>query len=382
MKKQYEVIIVGAGSMGMATGYFLAKRGVSTLLIDANDPPHDRGSHHGETRTIRHAYGEGEHYVPLAIRAQELWHELEKESGEHLFSKTGVLCAGHSESSFIKETIHSAKTYALPIEIMGRDDIHKEWPGLSLPEGTLGCLETTSGVLFSEQCIKAYRKLAFDYSADLMTHTPVETISCYSNGVKVQTKDKDYYADKLIITAGAWTGELLKDIKLALQPVRKVLGWFESDDGLYNDARFPAFSFDLNNQLFYGTPSFGGSGVKIGRHDAGQFVDPNKINREFGAHHSDEEDLRRFLNNYMPRAAGRLKQGKVCMYTRTPDEDFIIDSHPEYPHVAIAGGFSGHGFKFCSVVGEILSDLCLTGRTEHDLSPFSLSRGILRCEKC
>ncbi|MDQ0337993.1 monomeric sarcosine oxidase [Caldalkalibacillus uzonensis] len=375
--KLYDVIIVGAGSMGIAAGYYLTKQGIKTLLIDSFNPPHHQGSHHGSTRIIRHAYGEGRQYVALALRAQELWYALEQESQQELFINTGVLGIGEVFSPFIKETIESAQTYNLPLEILKANEVQKRWPGIQIPEHYVGCLETTSGILYSEKCIQAYRDLTLENKGSLLCDTAVHDIKMYKDGVTVMTDNGTFHSDKLIVTAGAWTGKLLPELELPLQPVRKAFGWFKADESFYDSKRFPAFFFALPDKLYYGFPSIDGSGVKLGRHDGGQSVDPDQINRTFGADDSDESDLRSFLETFMPHASGALIDGKICIYTKTPDEHFIIDQHPEHDHVMIAAGFSGHGFKFSSVVGEILSEITVKGKTKHDISVFKLNRKAL-----
>ncbi|CAG7638543.1 N-methyl-L-tryptophan oxidase [Paenibacillus allorhizosphaerae] len=378
MSAHYEVIVLGAGAMGMAAGYYLAKQGVNTLLIDAFDPPHGYGSHHGDTRIIRHAYGEGRQYVPLALRAQELWEALERESGQKLFRRTGVLGVGSKQSKFIKEAIASANKYHLPLEVLSADEIMQRWPGIRIPEHFFGSFETSSGVLFSEECIRAYRRLAIEAGVVVRFDTPADRVELHTSGASVYTAEGVFHADRLIVTSGAWIGKLLASLKLPLQPVRKTVAWFQSEETLYGEGRFPAFIFDLEKERYYGFPSFDGCGVKLGRNDAGEWTDPDQVDREFGAYPEDEGDVRRFLETHMPQAAGTLKQGKVCLFTLTPDEHFVIDRHPEYAHVAIAGGFSGHGFKFASVVGEIISQLAIGGETGFDLSGFSIARPAIR----
>ncbi|MCM3766271.1 N-methyl-L-tryptophan oxidase [Neobacillus niacini] len=374
MKKQYDCVVVGAGTAGMAAGYFLAKQGVKTLLIDSFDPPHSNGSHHGDTRIIRHAYGEGEQYVPMVLRAQQLWEELQQEAEETLFLKTGILGIGPEDSPFIQEVVKSAKTYNLPLEWMDSNGVKQRWPGFEVPEGYIGCFESSSGVLLSEKCIGAFRKLALSENAELWTNTRVNTIGFQPNGVIVETANDRVYADKCIVTAGAWTGKLLNSLNIPLTPVRKTVAWFEADEGKYNQYQFPGFYYVVPNQMFYGFPSIDGSGVKVGRMDGGQNIDPDQVDRSFGIYKEDEGELRSFVQAYMPDAAGKLKAGKVCLFTRTPDEDFIIDFHPDYPHVAIAGGFSGHGFKFGSVFGEILANMTLGKKVKFDLSHFRIGR--------
>lgn len=375
--ENYEVIIVGAGSMGMAAGYYLAKQGVRTLLLDTYDPPHTMGSHHGDTRIIRHAYGEGKQYVPLALRALQLWQELEAVSGTKLFEQTGVLSAGPLEDSFLQEIRESAETYSLPLEVLRASEVNERWPGISLPDHYYACLETSSGVLYSEKCISAYREQAIAAGATLLTHTPVTAIQPDGDGVIVHTEAHTYRAGKLLLSAGAWNPALLSSLGLSLplSPTRKTVAWFGSEEDLYSADKFPAFIFKLADETsYYGFPSIDQAGVKIGRHDGGVEIDPDRLERTFGALLSDEGDVRSFLETYMPQAAGALRQGRVCIYTMTPDEHFIIDRHPEYSQIVIAAGFSGHGFKFASAVGEAASELLTQGKSTHDLSMFSLQR--------
>ncbi|MBB6448251.1 monomeric sarcosine oxidase [Geomicrobium halophilum] len=376
MNADYDVIVVGAGSMGMAAGYYLTRQGAKTLLIDAFDPPHTNGSHHGDTRIIRHAYGEGREYVPLALRAQTLWNELQQEVDETIFKKTGVLGFGPEGSAFIDEAIASSKQYSLPLELLDAGEVNKRWPGIKLPEGYKGCFEPESGVLYSENCIRAYRQLATKNNATILTNTPAKDIEIYEDSVSITTEQDTYTAKKLIISAGAWNEKVLSNLGLdiPLQPTRQTTTWFDSDPSLYESDVFPAFFVDMPSGVYYGFPSFDGCGLKIGRHDIGQKTEPAYVNREYGIYPEDENYGREFLERYMPEAAGKLKRGIACIYTRTPDEHFIVDLYPQHSHVTIAAGFSGHGFKFASVIGEILSQLALDGNTEHDISIFSITR--------
>ncbi|WHY91535.1 N-methyl-L-tryptophan oxidase [Neobacillus cucumis] len=372
MGRHYDVIIVGAGSMGMAAGYYLSKLGIKTLLLDRNNPPHDQGSHHGETRIIRHAYGEGNQYVPLVLRAQELWEQLQAESNKRLFLQTGVLGVGAPGSPFIRGAIHSGKEYSLPFEVLSSEEMAYRWPGVTFPEGFTGCFETRSGVLFSEQCIQAFRDLGIENGMTLLPFTKAEKIEVHSNGATITTANDTYHSDFAVVSAGAWSGKLLKDLglDLSLQPTRKTVSWLECDQELYDSSLFPAFTVDLLNAHYYGFPSIGGSGVKIGRHDGGVLVDPDETVSPYGA--DDEQEMRTFLEKYMPGANGPLVKGRTCFYTLTPDEDFILDKHPEYPHLFIAAGFSGHGFKFSSVIGEVISQVVTKGKADYDLSRFSI----------
>lgn len=371
----YDVIIVGAGSMGMAAGYYLSLAGKKVLLLDSNNPPHDKGSHHGETRIIRHAYGEGEEYVPLALQSQKLWYELEKETGKQLFLKTGVLNVGKESSNFMQNIISSSKRFSLPIEVMNAEAIKERWPGMEIPTDFIGCYESTSGVLRCEDCLKAYRELAITNGATLRTNSRVTSLSVTDERATVSTESHSFTAKSLIIAVGAWSNQLLSmiDLELPLTPVRKTFAWFGVDEELYGEENFPAFSFETSNGQYYGFPSIQRAGLKLGRHDGGNTINPDQEMAPFEEVREDQADLTQFLSNYMPFTK-ELLYGKTCTYTLTPDEDFIVDLHPKYPNVAIAAGFSGHGFKFSSAIGKILSELVIDRKTKADIGLFAMKR--------
>ncbi|WP_284037235.1 N-methyl-L-tryptophan oxidase [Neobacillus sp. 114] len=374
-QKIYDVIVIGAGSMGMAAGYFLAKSGKSTLLLDSFNPTHNKGSHHGDTRIIRYAYGEGAEYVPFALKAQELWNDLEKATGKQLFLQTGVLNVGPEQSDFIQNIISSSETYSLPLDVLYSREVNSRWPGISLSNEYIGCFEPTSGVLKCEECIEAYRVLAIKHGAEILTNSRVKEINIHDNRVTIKTDDQTFQSESLIVSAGAWSKELLSqlDLNLPLEPVRKTFAWFDAAEKLFNHKDFPAFAFETIQGLYYGFPSIDGSGLKVGRHDGGEKINPDNQIPGFGELPEDEADLIQFLNAFMPHSQ-QLKYGKTCIYTLTPDENFIIDLHPKYSNIAIASGFSGHGFKFSSAVGKNLAELIISGKTEQDISLFSINR--------
>ncbi|MCL1696675.1 MULTISPECIES: N-methyl-L-tryptophan oxidase [unclassified Lysinibacillus] len=368
----YDVIVIGAGSMGMAAGYHLAKAGKNVLMLDAFNPPHEEGSHHGETRIIRFAYGEGASYVPFVKRAGELWRELETLTSEALFLQTGVINVGEETHPFIQNVKTSAKLYDLALEQYSAAEAMEKWPGLSLPKNFVACFEPTAGVLRVEACISAYKKLALEAGATLHTNEKVQSINAGAI-VRVQTATNIYEAKHLIVTAGAWTTELLQtmDIAIPVTPTRKTFAWFEADEQLYREDIFPAYCFEFADSMYYGFPSIDGAGLKLGRHDGGEAINPNEPLCPFDE--QDSVDLQNFIQRFMPQH-GALKYGKTCKYSMTPDENFIIDFLPEHQNIVIAAGFSGHGFKFSSAVGEVLADLTLHGKSKQDLSLFKLSR--------
>ncbi|WP_076303732.1 N-methyl-L-tryptophan oxidase [Paenibacillus odorifer] len=369
----YDVIIVGAGSMGMSAGYYLARRGVKTLLIDAFDPPHTQGSHHGETRLIRHAYSGDPAYIDLALRADRLWKEAEQLSGIELLVRSGVLNLADSAVYSFSGRLAEAMKRKVQVQHLDAGEIRRRWPGLNIPETFAAMYEPEAGYLYSERCISAYRQLALGQGAELLTNTSVVNITARESSVTVHTTNGDYHGVSAILSAGAWFGALAPFVHLPIKAIRKVVGWFESSPA-FAAGNFPGFTLGAEDGGYYGFPSIAGAGLKIGRHDTGLEWKPGTLLAPFGSETSDEQDLRRVLETYMPGAAGRLLKGSVCKYEHTPDEDFIIDRHLLHSNVLVAGGFSGHGFKFSSVVGEILADLATSGATNHNIQPFALSR--------
>ncbi|MED4729998.1 N-methyl-L-tryptophan oxidase [Aneurinibacillus migulanus] len=373
MNNHYDVIIIGAGSFGMATGYFVARQGIRTLLIDSYNPPHGYGSHHGETRLFRQAYTIDEPYTPLAIRAGVLWDELMQETLVPFFHRIGVVNVSISPSG-LDAKINTASRFHVPVELLDAVQLQTRWSGISVPEGAVALFEPIAGILYCEQAISAYRDLLLQHGATLKTQTPVERLEPHTDGVSVYTKDACYTGERLLISAGAWTGNLLHSLSLPVSPIRKTVAWFKPNSNVYRAPDFPGFTFTVGESDYYGFPDFDGKGLKIGRHDTGHPINPQEPLLPFGRYSEDEADVRDFLETFMPQAAGQLNEGKTCIYTMTPDEDFIIDTHPEHPHIVIAAGFSGHGFKFASALGEELSNILVQGKSNLDLSRFSLGR--------
>lgn len=377
MRTSYDVIIVGAGSMGMSTGYYLARQGVKVLLLDAFDPPHPFGSHHGDTRLLRHAYSGSAVYTELALRSDQLWQELEQAAGDTLLIRSGVLNIGLADSPLLEAKHLRAKQYQLDVEELTVDEMMQRWPGIRLAGPYKGLYERQAGYLRSEACVEAFRKLAVAHSAVVLPYTPVKRMELRESGdAQIHTDKGVFTAGSIVLSLGAWFGVVEEAVKLPIRPVRKAIAWFEPKEAgpLFDVGAFPGFIFDAPLGDYYGFPSSGGSGVKIGRHDGGQAWHPGREFEPFGAYPEDEAELRRALDAFIPEAAGKLVRGAVCKYEMTPDEHFIIDRHPDYRNVFLCGGFSGHGFKFASGVGELLTDLITKGRTALDINPFALSR--------
>lgn len=372
----YEQIIIGAGSMGSAAAYFLGKAGKRVLLIDAHHPPHTEGSHHGETRLIRFAYGEGERYVPFVLRAKQLWDELAVISGKANFLQTGIVNVGEANDPFIQGVERASDQYNLPLQKLTASELMEKFSGMQIPSHLIGLYEPSSGVMLTEACIESYIEQACKYDVTKKFDTKIQQIEIEEGIVKVYSQNGECYtADHCICTVGAWAKELLEKtgIILPMQPTRKTFAWFEADESIYGDMRYPGFTFQFHHESYYGFPSIDGKGLKIGRHDTGQPINPNDEKTAFGLVDHEQQELEQFLHTYMPQV-GKLIEGKTCMYAMTPDEDFIIDQHPIYPQITFAAGFSGHGFKFASAVGEALSELAQGMETTIDLSAFTFAR--------
>src|SRR5581483_2015826 len=372
--RRFDVIVLGVGGMGSAAAYHLARRGKRVLGLEQFGIPHELGSSHGITRIIRLAYYEHPSYVPLLRRAYQLWRELEQLSGERLLHVTGSLDAGPPESEVFLGSKRSCDLHDLPHEVLSAAALAARFPAYRLPPGFLALFQPEGGFLLPERCIVAHADAARALGAEIHPDEPALEWEARGDGVQVRTARGRYAAERLVICAGAWASKLVPALAGLAVPERQVLGWFEPlQPELFLPERFPVFNLLVDEGRFYGFPLFGVPGFKIGRyHHLDEQVDPDTIDR--ASYSRDEAVLRAGVAHYFPAANGALLSAKACMFTNSPDEHFILDLHPELPQVVLAAGFSGHGFKFCSVVGEILADLAERGETAHDTALFRLAR--------
>lgn len=368
---QYDLIIIGSGSVGAAAGYYARRAGLNVLMTDAHKPPHQEGSHHGNTRLIRHAYGEGEKYVPLVLRAQQLWDEFAQDSGEAVFEKTGVINLGPASSDFLNNVAHSARQFKLNVEELDAEAVMKRWPEIRIPQDYRVIFEPASGVLRSELAVETWIRLAREAGCAQLFNCPVTAIHHHADGVTIDTADGSYNGKKLLISAGTWVTKLLPE--LPIQPVRKVFAWFQADGRYSTKNNFPAFTGELpNGDQYYGFPAEDNE-LKIGKHNGGQLISEPGERKPFGAVASDGSESFNFLRNVLPGIGGCL-HGASCTYDNTVDEDFIIDTLPGHDNTLLITGLSGHGFKFAPVLGEIATQFAQGETTEFDLTPFSLAR--------
>ena len=373
-KQNYDAIVLGVGGMGSATVHELARRGARVLGLEQFQVAHDRGSSHGETRIIRKAYFEHPDYVPLLVRAYERWFDLEKQTGKRLFTICGCLSLGMPDSELVAGVLKSAAQHQLPVESLSRQEIHQRWPGLHLREDMTGVLEQEAGFLAVEQCVSTHAEVARAARAEIHEGEAVRSWQANEREVSVTTDRGTYRAAKMVVTAGAWATRLLADLGLPLAVRRQVLVWHGSSRAAdYQLGRFPCYMAEVPGNFFYGFPIADQRGAKAAQHHHGTPVlDPSQLDRVITA--PDLAPVQGFLKEYLPGVDGSMQQACACMYTMTPDTHFILDLHPRYPNIAIAAGFSGHGFKFASAIGEIMADLALQGKTGLPIEMFRIAR--------
>ncbi len=369
----YDLIVLGLGAMGSAAAYHAARGGQKVLGLDAYERNHTMGSSHGHSRIIRESYAEGPQYVPLVQRAYVLWRELEKASGRHLLTMTGGLYMGSPDSDIVTGVLRSAREHNLSCDYLTAAEVTSKFAGFRIPEEMVGVYEENGGVLDAEACVGAHLDMAARLGADLHHSEPVVKWTADGDGVRVETNAGSYTAGRLIVTAGPWTGRVLSELSLPLTPWRVANAYFEPIRPDFDVGRCPFYLLEVPEGTYYGLPALPGQGLKAGRHDAGEVcTTPESARRKVDA--SEVEELRSVLDRYIPGAAGKLKATTTCIYTMTPDEDFIIDRHPEHPQVVYASACSGHGFKFSSAMGEVLAGMAFGETTPPLVTSFSAAR--------
>ncbi|MFN8574860.1 MAG: N-methyl-L-tryptophan oxidase [Gemmatimonadaceae bacterium] len=374
MTAPYDAIIIGIGGMGSAAAAHLAGRGKRVLGLEQFSLAHDLGSSHGLTRIIRLAYFEHPSYVPLLRRSFELWRDLERDTNTTLLHVTGGLDIGPEGGRIFEGSLRSCLEHALPHEVLSGSAVGDHFPALVVPDGMRAVYQPDAGFLEPERCVQAHVARARSLGANIREYEPVIAWEPTERGVQVITSHGTYEGAQLVMTAGPWAGALVPELAQHLTPERQVLGWFEvTNHDIFAPAKLPVFWIESDVGAFYGFPEFAVPGLKLGRyHHLNERVVPDRIDRE--THRRDEATLRACVERYFPLANGKLLSSKVCMFTNTVDEHFIVDRHPNHSQVLLVSPCSGHGFKFCSVIGEVVADLVDADRTSHDISLFRLSR--------
>ena len=367
-----DVIVAGLGAHGSAAAYHLASRGASVLGFERFARGHTLGSSGGLSRIIRLSYYEQADYVPLLRRAWALWRDLESVSGEQLLTQTGGLYVGEPGGELFAGALASAREHELAHEVLDTAALRSRYPLFDWADGWQGVFEEQAGWLAPERCIETHLRMAERNGATLRFEEPIERWESTFSGIRVTTRGGSFEAPQLIIAAGAWLPQLAPSLASLFTIERNVLFWFEPRGERDAFARLPVYIVDDTDRMYYGFPYVEGQGVKVAGLHFGDPGDPATLDRNVSS--QDEDRVRTWLARRLPLANGERRDAKVCMYTNSPDGHFVIDHLLDDSNVIVASACSGHGFKFSSVVGEILADLAIDGATRHAIEFLSLER--------
>lgn len=379
MGQVFDVIILGLGGMGSAVAAHLAGRGQRILGLDQFLPPHDQGSSHGRSRVIRQAYFEDPAYVPLLLRAYELWRELEGQAGDSLLTITGGLMLGAEGSAVVTGSCQSARQHGLPHELLDAREIRRRFPQFNPDADTVALYEANAGVVRPEAAVAAHLQSARRSGATLRTEERVLAWEAAAGQVKVTTARGQYEAGQLVLCAGPWIGEVLAGWKLPFQVERQVQLWFNPVGGVesFGPGKFPVWIWETKEGAHpYGIPALDGphGGIKIALHHGGtnRVTTADGVERTVGS--EEIAAAQAVIAARLPAARGKCLRALACLYTNLPDGHFLIDRHPAHSEVLIVSPCSGHGFKFCPVIGEIAADILVRNGTRHPIQKFSLAR--------
>ncbi|GEB47713.1 N-methyl-L-tryptophan oxidase [Streptomyces cacaoi] len=380
MAATHDVIIIGLGGMGSAAAHHLAARGLGVLGLERYGPAHNRGSSHGGSRIIRQAYFEDPAYVPLLLRSYELFEKLERDTGRRIATLCGGTMIGNSGSRVFAGSLRSARQWDLPYEVLDAAEVRRRFPTLTPAEDEWALYEQRAGLVRPEATVAAHIQLALGAGADLRFEEPAVRWEVLEGGrgVRVYTADEVHTAEHLVVCPGAWAPELLADVGVPFTVERQIMYWFHPHGGTgpFDPERQPVYVWeDAEGTQIYGFPAIEGpeGGAKVAFFRKGSVCTPQTIDRT--VHDEEVAAMAAQLRPRIPRLPGRLRKAVTCMYTTTPDEHFVLARHPVHPDaVTVACGFSGHGFKFVPVVGEIVADLVQDGTTGHPITLFDPRR--------
>lgn len=373
MNHTYDAIVIGCGGFGSSALFHLAARGMRVLGIDRWSPPHQFGSSHGETRIIRKAYFEHPGYVPLLHRAWDLWENLSRSTGQALLEKRPLVMTGGPGSEVVSGAMRSASLHQLPLDCMTAEEGQRLFPMFRIPEHHSVAVERSAGFLRAEKCIQAHLDGAADNGAEFRFDEPVLEWRGCRDSIEITTPSAKFSAGAVVMTSGPWTASLLPEYQKLIRIRRKVLFWYPVSSPVWSDpVRSAVFLMDLPDGQFYGIPSVDGATMKVAEHTGGEAVaDPTRVDRV--VRETDESPVSTFVRNHLNFAEPTARRSSVCMYSDSPDGHFLIDRHSEFPLV-VAAGFSGHGFKFTSVLGEVAADLVQRNTISFDLQFLSANR--------
>ncbi len=373
--KPYDVTVIGLGGMGSSIAAAAVGRGLRVLGIEQYSLPNRRGSSHGVTRILRLGLHEGPTYVPLVLRAVELWKELGKKIGTPVFHNNGSFDVAPPSSAIFKGSVAACLKYNIAHEVLDAAETHRRFPGITPDPEMLAVYQPGSGFVLPEVATEAYLNLALAAGAELHGHEKVFDWERRGAIYRITTDRGAYESKALIIASGAWAGRMLSPFGIPVKCERQVVGWFQPKETpeLFTPARMPSWIIDSETLgHFYGLPIFGVPGFKLSKFFYGDHVSPDG---PFPPPQPQEEEFMRvFLRRYFPKADGPVMSLGATFFENTPDRDFIIDRLPGHENVWLAIGFSGHGYKYASAIGELMADLAVSGSCRFDLSPFRVSR--------
>lgn len=379
---KYNTIVIGLGAMGSASLYQLAKNGQNVLGIEQFSTPHTYGSSHGETRITRQAIAEGEEYVPLVLRANELWREIERDTGQVLYQQTGILIMASNAidkpNKFVDDTIKAANKYSISHTELTANEIGTRFPQFKLQGSEKGYFERGAGFLRPEACLEAQLELAKRYGAELHSGEKFIAYEQNDDGITVITDKAKYLTDKLVLTVGPWVNDVLPDnYKNAIKVYRQVLYWFEVEDiKQYEMGIFPVFNWEFNTaheDFIYGFPSLDGKSIKVATEQYMETTNPDTVNR-LVSEEEIESMYKQYIAPHLAGLSGRCIKAEACLYSVAPDWRFLIDYHPNNKNIVIASPCSGHGFKHSSAIGEVISDMIIGNPTKVDIAKFSFNK--------
>jgi sarcosine oxidase len=371
---RYDAIVLGLGGMGSAVAAHAAARGMRVLGLERFGPAHAHGSSHGRTRIIRQAYFESPEYVPLLRRAYALWDALAARTGTVLRAQTGGLFVGRPETPLVAGTLASALRWQLAHHVYDAAELRRRYPMLTPRDDEIGVYEAVAGAVFPEAGVHAHLAAAADAGAELRFGARAAGWDAGEGGVRVVLEDgSPIEAERLAICAGPWFAHVAPELGIPLQIERNVQFWFAPNDrDAVSPERLPIWCVERDgSRMLYGFPDFG-DGAKAAHHGSGTATEPDALDRT--VREDEIAYVRDALAAFVPAAAGPFLRAAPCMYTNTPDEHFVIGRHPAHARVVLAGGFSGHGYKFAPVVGEIVAALLADADPAFSLDLFSPAR--------
>lgn len=369
----FDTIVIGLGAMGSSTAYYLSQKGKKVLGLEQYSCAHSLGSSHGETRLIRQAYFEHPDYVPLLKESYTLWSDLEKKSKKELLHQTGVVIFGDPQKSLVLRGVReSANQFQIPLQEWSSAQAMRKHPGLIIPDHFQGLFESTGGYLEVEKCVQTFCEEAQKNGAKLCFEEPLLKFEKTSQGFKFTTSKGSYFSEKCVFTCGAWTAKWVPESQKHLRVHRAPLFWFSAPETFKKERGVPCFAFDLEEGFFYGFTAKEGL-LKVALHQPlGEVLDPSSEKREVKKEEGDR--VRDFVGTYLKEVVPEAKKSELCFYTMSSDQHFILDELHGFPGAFWAGGFSGHGFKFSSLIGKALSEWVVSGQTSYSMDFLSLER--------